>query len=183
MGKGLYSPHAWLLLAVPLLSGYRCYIYRLFRAKGLPFQLVEFDGRSDYGPFISQDVFIPGVWYDFSLSPLLSSPLLSSFSPPPPPLSILSPLPSSPALSMGWCFICAGCAGTNSCRTNLVHSQDDPTTGLSLRQMLTYQVEETAARTHTAHAYQSSLPSMLLLLLLSLSLSLSLLLLVVVVCA
>ena len=85
MGKGLYSPHAWLLLAVPLLSGYRCYIYRLFRAKGLPFQLVEFDGRSDYGPFISQDVFIPGVWYDFSLSP----PLL------PPPLLLLSS-PSSP---------------------------------------------------------------------------------------
>ena len=50
--------------------------------------------------------------------------------------------------------------------------------GLSLRQMLTYQVEETAARIHTAHAYQSSLPSMLLLLLLLL-----LLLVVVVVCA
>ena len=162
---------------MPLLSGYRCYIYHLFRAKGLPFQLVEFDGRSDYGPFISQDVFIPGVWYDVSLSPPLLPPPLLLLSSPSPPLSILSPLPS-PALSMGWCFICGGCAGTNSCRTNLVHSQDDPTTGLSLRQMLTYQVEKTAARTHTAHAYQSSLPSMLLLLLLLL-----LLLVVVVVCA
>ena len=89
MGKGLYSPHAWLLLAVPLLSGYRCYIYRLFRAKGLPFQLVEFDGRSDYGPFMSQD----GMMF---LCLPLSSPLLSSFSPPPSSPPSLLPLLSCP---------------------------------------------------------------------------------------
>lgn len=119
----------------------------LFRAKGLSFHLVEFDGRSDYGPFITQEVFIPGVWVDAPLSFPLSS----------------LPFPSLPCLWV--CVLCDGCAEISSCLTSSVHSQDDLTMDRSLRLRLTYQVEELEPAARTLHSFIVTFFYILLLLL------------------